>query len=120
MLSFVSTIRVTKLKWRPLRPRLQKQCFPKLTAMWKKGCDACKKKSVRCHRKAAFHCKGKSQEVFRTGLNEIKYDNVDFKQHFCLQYHVAATENRHETNDTSSSGVPQVYRSWGQTQFKHS
>jgi len=93
--------------------------------MWRKGCDACKKKSVRCNRKATFHYKGKLQEVFRAGLNEIKYEYVDSKRHFCLQYHVAATENRHETtlqktNDTSSSGVPRVYRAWGQTQFKRS
>jgi len=25
-------------------------------------------------------------------LNEIKYDYVDYKQHFYLQYHVAATD----------------------------
>jgi len=30
-------------------------------------------------------------------LNEIKYDYVDSKEHFYLQYHVIATENRHET-----------------------
>jgi len=66
---------------------------------------------VRCNRKATFHYKGKLQEVFRAGLNEIKYDyvhlnnrialnlgkrylckRVDSKQHFCLQYHVAATD----------------------------
>jgi len=52
---------------------------------------------VRCNRKATFHYKGKLQVVFRAGLNEIKYDYVDFRQHFHLQYHVAATENRHET-----------------------
>jgi len=58
-------------------------------------------------------------------LNETKCDYVDSKQHFYLQYHVAATENRHEstlqkTNDTSTSGVPRVYRALGQTQFKRS
>ena len=47
--------------------------------MWKKRSDACKKKSVRCSRKATFHYKGKLQEVFRDGLNEIKYDYVDSK-----------------------------------------
>jgi len=47
--------------------------------------------SVRCNRKATFHYKGKLQQVFRAGLNEIKYDCVDSKQHFYLQYHVAAT-----------------------------
>jgi len=50
--------------------------------MYKKGCDACKEKNVRCNRKATFHYKGKLQEVFRAGLNEIKYDYVDSKQHF--------------------------------------
>jgi len=80
---------------------------------------------VRCNRKATFHYKGKLQEVFLAGLNEIKYDYVDSKQHFYLQYHVAATENRHETtlqktNDTSSSGELRVYRAWEQTQFKRS
>ena len=97
LLSLVSTTEARSSKWRPLRPRLQKQRFPKLTAMWNKGCDACKKKSVWCNRKATFHYKDKLQEVFRAGLNEIKYDYVDSKQLFYLQYHVAATENRHET-----------------------
>jgi len=32
------------------------------------------------------------QEVFRAALNDIKYDYLDFKQHFYLQYHVAATD----------------------------
>ena len=56
-----------------------------------KRCDACKKKSARCKRKATFHYKGKLQ-VFRAGLKEIKYDYVDSKQHFYLQYHVAAID----------------------------
>jgi len=47
---------------------------------------------VRCNRTPTFHYKGKLQEVFRVGLNEIKYDYVDSKQHFYLQYHVAATD----------------------------
>jgi len=47
---------------------------------------------VRCSRKATFHYKGRLQEVFSAGLNEIKYDYADFKQHFYLQYHVAATD----------------------------
>jgi len=47
---------------------------------------------VRCNRKATFHYKSKLQEVLSAGLNEIKYDDVDSKQHFCLQYHVAATD----------------------------
>jgi len=83
--------RGTKLKWRPVRPRLQLR-FPKLNAIWKKRCEACKKKNVRCSRKTKFHNKGKLQEFFRAGLNEIKYDYVDSKQHFYLQYHVAATD----------------------------
>ena len=38
---------------------------------------------------------------------------------------VSCCNNRREstlqkTNDTSSSGVPRVYRAWGQTQFKRS
>jgi len=59
--------------------------------MWKKRSDACKKKNVRCSRKATFHyCK----KFFcnNADLNEIKYDYVDSKQHFYLQYHVAATD----------------------------
>ena len=77
---------------------------------------------MRCSRKTTFHYKGKLQVVFRAGLIEIKYDYVDSKQHLYLQYHVATTEHRHEatlqkTKDPSSSGVPRVYRAWGQTQF---
>jgi len=56
-------------------------------------------------------------------LKEIKYDYVDSKQHFYLQYHVAA--NRHEStlqkaNDILSSCVPRVSSAWGQIQFRHS
>jgi len=54
-------------------------------------------------------------------LNEIKYDYVDSKQHFYLQYHVAATDMKalyKKTNDTWSSGVPWLSRPWGQTQFR--
>jgi len=47
---------------------------------------------MRCTRKATFHYKGKLQEVFRTGLNKIEYDYVDSKQHFYVQYTVAATD----------------------------
>jgi len=47
---------------------------------------------VRCSRKATFHHKGKLQAYFRAGLNVFKYDYVDFKQHFCLYYQVAATD----------------------------
>jgi len=39
---------------------------------------------VRCSRKATFHYKGKLQEFFRAGLNEIKYDYVDSKENFYL------------------------------------
>jgi len=39
---------------------------------------------VQCSRKATFDYQGKLQEVFRAGLNEIKYDYVDSKQHFDL------------------------------------
>jgi len=56
-------------------------------------------------------------------LNEIKYDYVDSKQHFYLQYHAAATDMKalcKKTNDTSSSGVLRVYCAWGQTQIMHS
>ena len=60
--------------------------------MWRKRCNASKKKNVRCNRNATYHCKGKLQKVFRTGLNDIKYDYVDSKQHFYLQYHVAVTD----------------------------
>ena len=42
-----------------------------------KGCDACKKMSLRCYRKATLHYNGKLQEVFRAELNESKYDYVD-------------------------------------------
>jgi len=47
---------------------------------------------VRCSRKATFHYKGKLQEFFRAGLHEIKYDYVASKQHYYLQYHLAATD----------------------------
>jgi len=47
---------------------------------------------VPCNRKATFHYKGKLQEVFRAGLNEIEYDYVDSKQRFYPQYHAAATD----------------------------
>jgi len=88
ILSLGSTIRDTKLKVKPPATTLKKQRFSKLTAMWKKGCDACKKKSMRCNRKTTFHYKGK----LRAGLNEIKHDYVDSKMHFYLQYHIAATD----------------------------
>ena len=42
--------------------------------------------------KSYISLQGKLQEFFRAGLNEIKYDNVDSKEHFYLQYHVTATD----------------------------
>ena len=60
--------------------------------MWKKPCYAYEKKNVWCNRNVAFHYKGKLQEVFRAGLNEIKYDYVDSKQLFYPQYHVATSD----------------------------
>jgi len=47
---------------------------------------------VRCSRKATFHYKVKLQEFFPAGLNQIECDYIDSKQHFYLQYHVAATD----------------------------
>ena len=113
-------------KRRPVRPRLLKQHFPKLTAIWKKGCDACKKKSVRCNRKATFHYKCRLQEVFRAGLKEIKYDYADSKQHFIYSRLIMLQQQKTDMKPlckkqaTPSSGVPRVYRAWGQTQFKRS
>jgi len=67
-----------------------------------------------------FYYKGKLQEVFRAGLNEIKYDYVGFKQHFYLQHRVAAIYMKilQKTN-ISSSGVARVSRAWGQTKRFH-
>jgi len=90
-LSLVSTIRGTKVKVKTPATTLTKTAFPQIICNVK-GYDACKKKSVQCNKKVTFHYKGKLQEVFRAGLNEIKYDYVDSKQHFYLQYHVAATD----------------------------
>jgi len=42
--------------------------------------------------KSDISLQGKLQEFFRAGLNEIKYDYADSKQHFYLQYRVAATD----------------------------
>jgi len=67
--------------------------------------------------KSDISLQGKLQEFFRGSLNEIKYDYVDSKQHFYLQYHVAATDMkalRRKTSDTWSSGVPRVSRAWEQ------
>jgi len=99
---------------------LTKIAFPQINCNVKETLWRLQEKEVRCNRKATFHYKGKLQEVFRAGLNEIKYDYVDSKQHFYLQYHVGATDMKalQKTNDTWSSGVPRVYRAWGQAQFK--
>ena len=53
--------------------------------------------------KSDISLQGKLQEFFRAGLNEIKYDYVDSKQHFYLQYHIAAIDMkalRKKTNDS--------------------
>jgi len=71
---------------------LTKIAFPQINCNVKGTLQRLQEKEVRCSRKATFHYKGKLQEVFRAGLNEIKYDYVDSKQHFYLQYHVAATD----------------------------
>ena len=64
-----------------------------------------------------------SYKNFRDGLIEIKYDYADFKQHFLST--VTCCSNRRENtlqkaNDTSSSGVRRVPRTWGLTQFRPS
>ena len=92
VLRLVSTIRGTKLNVKTRTTTLTKIAFPQITTIWKKRCDACKKKNVRCDNKTTFHYKGKLQELFRVGLNETTYNYVDSKQHFCLQYHVSATD----------------------------
>jgi len=53
--------------------------------------------------KTDISLQGELHEFFRAGLNEIKYDYVDSKQHFYLQYHVAAIDVKalhKKTNDT--------------------
>jgi len=47
-----------------------------------------------CGRPWTFHYKGKLLEVFRAGLNEIKYDYVDSKQQFFSA--VSCCSSRHE------------------------
>jgi len=88
----------------------------------RRNSDVCKKKNVRCNRKATFHYKGMLQKFFRAGLNEITRLRR-FQTAFLST--VSCCSNRHEstfqkTNDTASSGVPRVSRAWGQTQFKRS
>jgi len=53
--------------------------------------------------KSDISLQGKLKKIFRAGLNEIKYDYVESKQHFYLQYHVAATDMkalRKKSSDT--------------------
>jgi len=67
---------------------LTKTAFPQIncnvkerlvTPVRKRACDVTEKRHF-------------IQKVFCADLNEIKYDYVDSKQHFYLQYHVAATD----------------------------
>jgi len=55
-----------------------------VTLARKRTCDVTEKRH--------FITKESYKNFFRAGLNEIKYDYVDSKQHFYLQYHVAATD----------------------------
>ena len=61
---------------------LTKIAFPQLNCNVKETLWRLQEKEVRCNRKATFHYKDKLQEVFRAGLNEIKYDYVDSKHQF--------------------------------------
>jgi len=90
-LSLVSTIRGTKHKVMIPATKLTKIAFPQINCNVKETLWGLQEKDVRCNRKPTFHYKGKLQEVFRAGLNKIKYDYGDSKQHFYLQCHVAAT-----------------------------
>jgi len=55
-----------------------------VTSVRKRTCDVAEKRH--------FIAKVSYKKFFRAGLNEIKYDHVDSKQHFYLQYHVAETD----------------------------
>jgi len=90
-LSLVSTIRCTKHKVMTRATTLTKIAFPQINCNVKETLWRLQEK-LQCSRKATFHYKGKVQELFRVGLNESKYDYVDSKQHFYLQYHVATTD----------------------------
>jgi len=92
LLSLVSTIRGTKHKVMTPATTLTKIAFPQIICNVEEMLWRLQEKEVRCNRKATFHYRGKLQEVFRAGLNEIKYDDVDSKQHFYQRYHVAATD----------------------------
>jgi len=61
---------------------LTKITFTQIKCNVKETLRRLQEKEVRCNRKATIHYKGKLQEVFRAGLNEIKYDYVNSKQHF--------------------------------------
>jgi len=77
---------------------------------------------MRCNRTATFHYKGKLQKVFRAGLNEIKYDYVDSKQHIIYSIMLQQQTWKHFSKNKrpSSNGVPRVYCAWRQAQFKRS
>jgi len=54
-------------------------------------------------------------------LYEIKYDYVDFKQHFYLQYHVAATDMkalRKKNKRHMKQWLTLGFQHLGQTQFR--
>ena len=114
LLSLVSTIRGTKLNVKTPATMLRNTAFPQIYCNVK-VCDVCKKKSVRCNRKATFHYNGKLLEVFRAGLNESEYNYVDSKLHFYLKYHVAATDMKPlcKKKRHFKQCVPRVYRAWG-------
>jgi len=84
VISFVSTVRVTKLKAKTTATPLTKTAFAQIYCNVKTRCDAHKKKNAWCSRKLTFHYHGKLQEIFRAGFNEIKYDYADFQHHFYL------------------------------------
>ena len=89
--SLVSTIRGTKIKVKTPATTLTKIAFPQINCNVKETQWRLQQKNVRYSRKATFHyCKKFS--CTNADLNEIKCDNIDSKQHFYLQYLVAATD----------------------------
>ena len=102
ILSLFSTIRGTKLKVNTRATTLTKITFPGSNCNVKETQRRLLEKERAMQQKSDISLQGKLQEFFRAGLNEIKYDYVDSKQHFYLQYHVAATDMkslRKKTND---------------------
>ena len=102
ILSLFSTIRGTKLKVNTCATTLTKITFPGINCNVKETQRRLLEKERAMQQKSDISLQGKLQEFFRAGLNEIKYDYVDSKQHFYLQYHVAATDMkslRKKTND---------------------